>query len=46
LELYEQIQRNVLLSDEYYNGIIQAKIHRNHVKNLNLEEVTDVEDFY
>ena len=46
LELYEQIQRNVLLSDEYYNGIIQVKIHRNHVKNLNLEEVTDVEDFY
>ena len=39
LELYEQVQRNVLLSDEYYNGIIQVKIHRNHVKNLNLDKL-------
>lgn len=34
LELYEQITREVLLSDEYYNGIIQAKIHRSHVRSL------------
>jgi hypothetical protein len=37
LELYEQITRKVLLSDEYYNGIIQAKIHRSHVRSLKSE---------
>lgn len=35
LEMKEQVEREVLLRpDEYYNGIIQVKIHRNHVKNL------------
>ena len=34
LEAKEQFDRNVLLSDEYYNGIIQCKIHRSHVKSL------------
>lgn len=34
LELKEQVEREVLLSDEYYNGIIQAKIHRSHVQSL------------
>lgn len=34
LEAKEQFDRNVLLSDEYYNGIIQCKIHRSHVKRL------------
>lgn len=34
LELYEQMTRNVLLRSDYYNGIVQAKIHRSHVKNL------------
>lgn len=34
MELYEQIQRHALISDEYYNGIVQAKIHRSHVKRL------------
>ena len=34
LEAKEQFDRNVLLSDEYYNGIINCKIHRSHVKNL------------
>jgi len=34
LELYEQVKNNVLFDDDYYNGIIQCKIHRNHVKNL------------
>ncbi len=34
LELKEQMDRQVLLNDEYYNGIIQVKIHRSHVKSL------------
>lgn len=34
LEAKEQFERNVLLSDEFYNGIINCKIHRSHVKNL------------
>ncbi len=34
LELKEQMEREVLLNDEYYNGIIQVKIHRSHVKSL------------
>ena len=34
LELKEQIEREVLLSDDYYNGILQCKIHRSHVQSL------------
>lgn len=34
LEAKVQFDRNVLLDDTYYNGIIQCKIHRNHVKSL------------
>ncbi len=34
LELKEQMDREVLLDDSYYNGIIQARIHRSHVKKL------------
>lgn len=34
LEAKEQFDRNVLLSDDYYNGIINCKIHRSHVKSL------------
>jgi serine/threonine protein kinase len=34
LELYEQITRHALLKEDYYNGIVQAKIHRSHVKDL------------
>jgi len=34
LELKEQIEREVLLSDEYFNGIINCKIHRSHVQSL------------
>lgn len=34
LEAKEQFDRNVLLSEEYYNGIINCKIHRTHVKSL------------
>jgi hypothetical protein len=32
--LKEQMDREVLLSDEYYNGIIQVKIHKSHVRSL------------
>lgn len=35
LELKEQVIREVLeYPDRYYNGIIQVKIHRNHIKSL------------
>lgn len=34
LEAKEQFDRNVLLDDSYYNGIINCKIHRSHVKGL------------
>lgn len=34
MELYEQVTRNVLFSDEYYNAFIGVKIHASHVKNL------------
>jgi hypothetical protein len=34
LEAKEQFDRNVLLSEEYYNGIINCKIHRSHVQGL------------
>lgn len=37
LEMYEQVVRHALISDEYMNGIIQARIHRNHVKNISIE---------
>jgi len=38
LEAKEQFDREVLLSDEYYNGIINCKIHRSHVKSLITKE--------
>ena len=34
LEAKYQFENDVLLRDDYYNGIIQCKIHRNHVKSL------------
>lgn len=34
LEAKEQFDRDVLLSEDYYNGIINCKIHRSHVKSL------------
>lgn len=34
LELDEQMKREVLLKDDYYNEFVGAKIHSNHVKNL------------
>jgi hypothetical protein len=37
MEAKEQFDRNVLLSDEYMNGIIQCRVHRSHVKGLKNE---------
>ena len=37
LELREQIEREVLLRDDYMNGIIQCKIHKSHVRSLRPE---------
>jgi hypothetical protein len=34
LEAKEQFDRNVLLDDRYYNGIINCRIHRKHVQSL------------
>ena len=34
LELIEQVERKVLLSDDYYNNIIQVRIHGSHVKKI------------
>jgi hypothetical protein len=34
LEAKAQFDRNVLLDDTYYNGIISCRIHRSHVKSL------------
>ena len=34
LELKEQIERDVLLSDEYYNAWIQVKVRKSHLKHL------------
>jgi hypothetical protein len=34
LEAKEQFDREVLLSDDYYNEFIGCKIHSRHVKNL------------
>ncbi len=34
IEIKEQMDREVVLNDEYYNGIIQVKIHRAHVKKM------------
>jgi hypothetical protein len=31
MELKEQMDRRVLESDDYYNGIIQCRIHKKHV---------------
>lgn len=37
LELYEQVTRHALLRDDYYNGIVQCKIHKSHVKGLTFD---------
>lgn len=42
LEAKEQFNRDVLLDDNYYNGIINCRIHRSHVKRLKECTNTDV----
>lgn len=32
MELREQVDRRVLESEDYYNGIIQVRIHKSHIK--------------
>lgn len=34
MEAKEQFDRNVLLDDSYYNGIISCRINKSHVKSL------------
>jgi len=34
MELKEQMEREVLFSEEYYNNIIQVRIHGSHVKKV------------
>jgi len=39
IEMREQIVRDVLLKpDEYLNGFVGGKIHRNHLKNMWVKE--------
>lgn len=35
-EAKEQFDRDVLLRDDYYNGIINCRINAKHVKNINI----------
>lgn len=34
LEAREQMDRRVLENDDYYNGQIQCRVHKTHIKNL------------
>lgn len=34
LEAREQFLRDVLLTDEYYNGHIRIRVHKNHLKKM------------
>lgn len=36
LEAREQMDRRVLETDNYYNGQIQCRVHRTHIKNLGI----------
>lgn len=36
MELCEQISRQVLLRDDFYNGIVQCRISSSHLKNLKI----------
>lgn len=40
LEAKEQFDRNVLLTDDYYNAMIDCKIHQGHVKGLQCSSQT------
>ena len=37
MEAREQFLRDVLLDENYYNGIIQCKIHRSHVQKIKIK---------
>lgn len=37
IEMWEQVNRNVLFDDDYYNEFIGVKIHSKHVSNLKEE---------
>lgn len=39
LEMYEQVKRNVLASDEYYNGIINVRIGSSDILQRTLTEM-------
>ena len=39
LEMLEQVKRNVLLDDRYLNGIINVRIHKNHLSKKLKEEL-------
>ena len=34
LEAREQMDRRVLETDDYYNGQVQCRVHKTHIKNL------------
>lgn len=42
MEMFEQVTRHVLLDDTYYNGIVQARIHHNHVKKVDKDKLTEI----
>jgi len=42
LEAKEQFDRNVLLDDSYYNGIINCRVHQSHVAHLKEKKDDDV----
>lgn len=44
LELKEQIERNALLRDDYYNTWLSARIRRSHIKQLIIETNNGVND--
>jgi len=44
LELKEQVLRDVLLTDAYYNGYIMARINHSHLKKLKKTEKSENKD--
>jgi len=43
-ELYVQVIRGVLMSDNYLNGIIQCRINQSHIKNINIKDLEALKD--
>jgi len=39
IEAAEQFKQNALLDNSFYNGIINCKIHKTHVKNLWINKI-------